>query len=424
MRQPPDFKPPQVETRDDPAHALRERSYVLLTPLFGGGATPGVADPLSVVRVPEVRGQLRFWWRACRAGRYDSVAELAAAETALWGNTELDSPIKIELIDDKSAASGGEPEVAFTVVKDDRGRPSTQVASGVAPYGAFPLLPDKKEQKQIGWKSEEVWQGVRFKLGLRYDPKHANDVELALWAWETFGGLGARTRRGFGAVHLLSSADLLSSRSLEAERELKGKLKRRCLEQGTITSVPVLTPQMRIKVTEPFSDPIAAWKHLLSKLQAFRQSRYKKFGLSRWPEANEIRRLHGKSYKLPEEVAASRLVQSFPRAAFGLPINFHMPHDPGVPEDLVLEGQPDEQNHVKYDRLASRLILRPVACKDGKYAGLAIVLEGPAQPPLKLRLKGARDEPQVSMDLDQAEARKIDPLHSEPDVLQAFLNTL
>ena len=38
---------------------------------------------------------------------------------------------------------------------------------------------------------------------ITYPTQWSAEIEAALWAWETFGGLGARTRRGFGALHLL-----------------------------------------------------------------------------------------------------------------------------------------------------------------------------------------------------------------------------
>ena len=55
----------EVLVRRDGARVLAwERTYTLLTPLFGGGVEPREADPVSVVRATAVRGHLRFWARA------------------------------------------------------------------------------------------------------------------------------------------------------------------------------------------------------------------------------------------------------------------------------------------------------------------------------------------------------------------------
>ena len=47
----------EVLVRRDGARVLAwERTYTLLTPLFGGGVEPREADPVSVVRATAVRG--------------------------------------------------------------------------------------------------------------------------------------------------------------------------------------------------------------------------------------------------------------------------------------------------------------------------------------------------------------------------------
>ena len=78
MRKPTTDKPPQVEPRLDLRSVCGDtrqlisqvRQYELITPLFGGGVEPAVADPVTVVRGSEIRGHLRFWWRACRGGQF------------------------------------------------------------------------------------------------------------------------------------------------------------------------------------------------------------------------------------------------------------------------------------------------------------------------------------------------------------------
>lgn len=57
-------------------------SLRLETPMYGGGAVAGEADPERPVRVPSVRGNLRFWWRMLFAkGRVGK--ELSSAESAI-----------------------------------------------------------------------------------------------------------------------------------------------------------------------------------------------------------------------------------------------------------------------------------------------------------------------------------------------------
>ena len=97
----------------------------------------------------------------------------------------------------------------------------------------------------------------------------------------------------------------------------------------------------------------------------------------------------------------------------------------------MLQGAIISEN--KYiERLASPIILRPIACSDGTL-GLALVLEWEKLnasdeqfiPPGGLLLKGeTKDYFPLKSDLTASEAHNIPPLDGEPDVLQAFLNYL
>ena len=104
-----------------------------------------------------------------------------------------------------------------------------------------------------------------------------------------------------------------------------------------------------------------------------------------------------------------------------------MPHDNNVPDNIVLQGtykSDSSGTESTYDRLASRLLLRPMACGNGKAVGLALVLNAPSEPPGGLMLKNAPKNPIVASDLNEDEARQIEPLDGNPDVLQAFLDYL
>lgn len=425
MRTPPKA-PPEVKRREDAGHKTEVRRYKVITPLFGGGVEPATADPVTTVRVTEIRGQLRFWWRAYYGGSIATLEALQNRENAVWGSTREESRVKVSVLNPKV----GGMEAAFKVERVNN-KPKVMPSQHIAPYAAFPLLPDKDEQHQIGWQSEQVLLDVTFSLALSYPPELAGEIESTLWAWETFGGIGARTRRGFGALQCLDEKPYPSDLR-EVKRLIAKRLPLESSRSPELEELPILTSKLRFRVvglddrpTEAFNDPISAWKDLIGGLNAFRQARYGgKYGLSKWPEANEIRRLHGLQPKLPQGQPSSRLVRSFPRAAFGLPIVFHMPHDRAIEHDLTLEGAPVTAPKRQYDRLASRLILRPLVCEGGRAVGLAAILDGPVQPPLGLRLKDAPNDPQVSMALNSTDASQIEPLSGSADVLQAFLDWL
>jgi CRISPR-associated protein Cmr1 len=410
-RTPPTQNPPELTVR---AHdTITEiRKYALITPLFGGGVDPATADPISVVRASEVRGQLRFWWRATRGGQFGGdLKALRAAEEALWGG-----PAREE----NGKPAGGQSQVQVVITKWHRGAediPFENKNNRLA-YAAFPLQPDSASQK-AGAAIKPVLKDVRFTLALSFPAKQRADVEAALWAWETFGGIGARTRRGFGALRLLSvngqpPADLPPADRQQFDQWLRAKLKHYLRGSDWPKDVPHLVPGLRFALTMG-NNATAIWKDLIDRLRKFRQQRRakddqpNKYGHSDWPEPNAIRALFNKPPRGPH---AQHTIKKFPRASFGLPIVFHMYHDPGL--DVTLEGE-------KHARLASPLILKPVACRDGKAVGLAAILEGVRLP--ALALKGTNQQP-VQAGLTAQEADQIPLLKGQTDVLQAFLDGL
>ena len=67
-------------------------------------------------------------------------------------------------------------------------------------YGAFPLQPSREAQRNRERPGVLHNYGSSiFSIRFMY-PKELRRRDAALWAWETFGGLGGRTRRGFGAI--------------------------------------------------------------------------------------------------------------------------------------------------------------------------------------------------------------------------------
>ncbi len=425
-RQPPQSAPKTLALR--PTDTITEiREYELITPLFGGGVDPATPDPITVVRASEIRGQLRFWWRATRGGQFGAdLKAMRAAEEEIWGG-----PAREENGNGKTSGGQSRVQVVVTASRSgvteeypfemSSGRVRPREGSIVPPYAAFPLQPDRQAQ-QAGTPMKPVFKGVHFTLKITFDTAYQDDVKAALWAWETFGGIGARTRRGFGALRLRSvngttPQDLPLANAGSFQQWLENQIQQHLAGAAWPQGIPHLARQPRFKVITG-NDAIQLWKDLIGRLQRFRQQRTpSRHGHSDWPEPNAIRCLFGRPPRGPH---ADRRLNKFPRAQFGLPIVFQMRHDPGL--DATLEGE-------NLSRLASPLILKPVACRDGKAIGLAVILEGVQLPvPLVLR-QNNRSVHRVNATLTQAEACQIPPLrvppsNCQPDVLQAFLDTL
>lgn len=390
MSRSPGPLPDDAQGRGKGGKELVESTFKLgfITPVFGGGVMveghKKPFDPVTPVRAPSIRGQLRFWWRAMNPRGCKTIEQLRKGESEVFGSTEEAGSLRISV-------RGTATPVPFEVLKDKFEADNDR--SGLA-YGAFPL----RDSEQSGSRHGTLWDYGRQELEVRlvYLSHHKKDVMAAAWAFSRFGGLGGRTRRGFGAVRL------------------SGELSPSAPTGGAQLDWPHL-PATGFEVcghTER-EEGWQALERLLGAFKAFRQDRHGKEALrrpgrSRWPEPDEIRRRTRKSAVQHAEPLSQ--VTKFSRGAFGMPIIFHF-KDRGDPPDTTLVPSGSK-------RWASMLILRPVPAKD-KFVPAAVRLHHPA--PEGFRLVAPSREHKVRIDLTPEEASHIEPLRGDPDPLSAFM---
>lgn len=428
----------QIESFSKAVEALRRPSGTtaawqtyacrLVTPLYGGGVRPGEVDLDLPVRASTIRGQLRFWWRiAC--GPFTSSTAMFEREAGLWGGIAANGPsasrVSVRVSDAKLA--GVEP--AFRYEPDPRQDAQGRYRSMPTPapwadaYALFPAqgklgsnrLAVEEVPKKLGLAGATFTLQVRLAADLSLEQR--KEVELALRWWATFGGLGARTRRGLGAFaidgpSLMAQGQNLSLVSLdEVERR-----------QGLLV------------IGAPHDSGLAAWKTALARLRTFRQGlrvgrnppsadTQSPAGRSLWPEADTLRMLSRRSSQQHRERVVK--VDGFPRSAFGLPIVFHFKDErQGDPGDHILEPA-DDPAAGKRDRMASPLILRPYW--DGQaWCPAALLLPGWQQvldQPLKFKGQTAHRPQARPRPADRpAWAQAIAPMRGRgDDALSAFL---
>jgi CRISPR-associated protein Cmr1 len=369
---------------------IRDYQISLITPLFGGGVEAGAPDETLPIRGTSIRGQLQFWWRATRGGEFGACADLFARHADVWGKTDKASPVEIEVREVPPAlqkpcaryvpGNGGKLRLNWDKPFEGSDR--------VLPYALFPFQGKlSKDWRTVEKAPAQFIEAASFTLRVRYPQALQRDVETAVRAWVSFGGLGARTRRGCGALVCkeLAPKDI---------NDLQ-----RWFQTG---SFPV-TSSVRDWPTMPSSllvgnkpeEPLLAWKTVLGLLQAFRQGvgtarnpgqQSNRPGRSRYPEPETLRRVtntrswqHLRLEHIPED--------AFPRAEFGLPIVFHF-QGQGEPPDTELypsrasDGEPRE-------RMASPLVLKPLAMADGKAVPLILRLVTPPLTGVELK-QGSR----------------------------------
>jgi len=148
----------------------------LVTPLFSGGADPRGKLEL---RAAPIRGELRYWLRALLGAQgITGLDALQARESAVFGNTQVGSPITVRV----RAASG-------SALKQEH--------RSILPHSNDP----KKNHPVPAFKENQL-------LELELVTRPGRDLPLealqALGLWLNFGGLGKRARRGFGSLQLRS----------------------------------------------------------------------------------------------------------------------------------------------------------------------------------------------------------------------------
>lgn len=391
----PEPKPPADTRRRTMEHDTRQ--YRFLTYVMGGGVQTKehekLRDPVTPVRAASLRGQLRFWWRACNPSGCTTLEELRQREAEIWGATSRASQVIVDVL-----KQPGAPTFVQVYEYNNGGRIAPIRGMREIAYGAFPLQPDRDAQAARKNPGVLFDYGTRpFEIRFSYPKTLEADVTAALRAWETFGGLGARTRRGFGAV-------LRMNESPSPERVRAALQTFRSSER--IPGVPSLAGAKFEVARTTASNPVEAWKQALRVLQDLRQKvdlgrnqshNGKPAGRSRWPEPDEIRRITKRSAGRHSRPVVT--VERFPRARFGLPIVFHF--------EAGRDGDPDfkplQIHPVDHDRFPSPLVLRPLPDGDRYWpSALALSVQMP-----DVALTFGKETQNVKWELDQALASQI-----------------
>jgi len=331
-------------------------------------------------------------------------AESAAARVSSGATMPPAAPPEAPLAGESEKPIAKGPEA----VKEAADRGMDTMDAGMS--GAFPLQPGKKGTGDPGvlHRVSGTWT-----LVLLTPSAHTEEVKTAVEAWLLFGGIGGRTRRGFGAVDPGSSQNPRAFLS-------------RLSAGGALSGVPSIGPTSRVvEAEDSFDSADGALRYGLDRLQSFRQrpgigrnpgkEDPKRPGRSKWPEADAIRRVTKQRSSLHRDDLDR--IDAFPRAAFGLPIVFHFKDDDD-PKDTTLYPDSGRQRH------ASQLILRPFRTSKG-FVALALVLDGEPSATANLELRSIGHEALVKatgqLTKAQAETIRVHPAKGQTDVLGAFL---
>jgi len=382
--------------------------------MFGGGATPRKVDPVQPIRASAIRGQLRFWWRACNAGRFESLEALRREEARLWGSARKESEpasgpgvISIAV---QTTSNGTEmtdqdgPKYVLWPFAEQhpQNAPAIPAATGrVNVQFTLRLTMSNPSGKLGGSNTSNAWPTER---------EAAIAARQALWAWITFGGVGSRTRRGCGTLFCQDCVSDMGIR-LEALRPDPTHPDRWMKQQYAKRVIQAFPPRpefsglagARLLISRGGATPTSAWSNAIDPLFDFVQGEgiarnngkwkphprfperiVKTPGQSFWPEVSAVRGILGwpqpvgtplppddHSNLYTRNSTSSKDMNQFPRAELGLPRVIRVATEAWQPSGTI-EGAVKE-----HTRMASAVILKAFVLSDGRAISLALCLSAP-----------------------------------------------
>jgi CRISPR-associated protein Cmr1 len=179
-----------------------EASYRVVTPMFSGGARPAAAE----LRLASFKGVLRWWWRALAWSRHGGeLSKIKAQEDALFGSAARgQGKVVMRLL------RSTEPTVLSppNVLRQAAGTNASVVGDGARylGYGVMEAFGSSKKGVQAGQLTRACLQApfdLHVELRCRdLDAAMRSSLLDALRAVGLLGGLGAKSRKGYGGLVL------------------------------------------------------------------------------------------------------------------------------------------------------------------------------------------------------------------------------
>ena len=377
-----------------------------LTPCFLGGAEPQQACEW---RAASIRGQLRWWFRAVAGGHFrgdlpavreaeirvfGATSQASALRIAALGEPRTTPPSRVPWDDPKLSAenlarqwgAGGKPNPATVQRLRITGRNGQPVSSSPIQYLGYGcigfrglerpcVLPDPAHgvKCRFQWR-ERVWKSLGSEISELF--------ELALWCWFHLGGIGAKSRNGFGSLACRGvDGDLPCGASLKlvepSLRELEAGMTR-ALKIGSCAGDGLprwshLSPRSRIFLA---NDPLSTWSDAMARIGGWLIAYRRRYGFPGEMRSKDGRSLRDRDYvwASPSADGGPAFRQGLPdRAGFGLPLPFEKKDkrfgQVGVYGETVnwRPGGEDPSEPLKENRRSSPLLIHIARLGKGEY---------------------------------------------------------
>jgi CRISPR type III-B/RAMP module RAMP protein Cmr6 len=181
-----------TEAKQDSAVYEFSAELRLVTPAFLGGPDRHAEE---IARLTSIKAMLRMWWRAWHG--HLTTQQLRQEETQIFGSIDMGCgllvlpplhPLKLKLLPKGTKMGGGGSPLGY--------------------LGYGPISYDKNSKANVTQITAlDANQSLRFRLAHR-SKAELQDALKSLWLLGALGGLGSRSRRGWGSVLLESALDI------------------------------------------------------------------------------------------------------------------------------------------------------------------------------------------------------------------------
>ncbi len=218
----------------------------IITPMFLGDADGKTA----VLRPPSIKAALRFWWRALHGDL--SLAELKSREGEIFGSSSgnaTKSRVSINVTPKLLSTSQKELIGSKKLVITSRHTFQINLIEYLS-YGTYNF----KNHGIYRYNRQYILPDQKFTINLVFqDTQYSKDVIKALSVLSKFGGLGSKSRNGFGSFKILETSSNFSDIKIDRQ-----------MFSPNIPKYSAFSSEMKLWRT----DKTKSWIGALSKLAA------------------------------------------------------------------------------------------------------------------------------------------------------------
>lgn len=344
-----------------------EAKFRVLTPLFMSGSDKFKAE----LRVPSIKGVLRFWWRALALGRLGSVKKVQEDESRIFGSAGDDiGQARIHL---KLKLPNGIDQYKDLILKYADGQPVGPGARYLG-YGVVESVPNKKRNTKQGQILRSCLKypfdgnlSILIRNGTSIDD--INSVVSAMIAMGLLGGLGSRSRKGYGSFNLreMKLGDNVLFRMPKDVEDLGLKIKSLLKDNNTynikaFSDLPPYTAysnRTRVDIIGKGSDSLQLLNSVGEAMQMYRS-----WGRNGMVNGKASERNFRDDHDLARDAITKTVANHPRRAVFGLPHNYYFSS-----YSSKIDVKPS-----RLERRASPLFIHIQELDNGQYAAVTTIM--------------------------------------------------